>query len=149
MVYNHARAAPRALMEAHELLPVAVAVASFAMAAGFAAWVVRQKAGTKEMAEISEAVRVGASAFLRREMKIIIPISIGMAVIIGYFIGLSNGIAFAVGAALSGVSGLISLKITVKAAVRSANATEGGLGRTFALAFRGGATVGLRPSPWR
>jgi len=143
MVYNHARAAPRALMEAHELLPVAVAVASFAMAAGFAAWVVRQKAGTKEMAEISEAVRVGASAFLRREMKIIIPISIGMAVIIGYFIGLSNGIAFAVGAALSGVSGLISLKITVKAAVRSANATEGGLGRTFALAFRGGATVGL------
>ncbi len=130
-------------MDAHELLPVIAAVASFAMAAGFAAWVVKQKAGTKEMMEISEAVRVGASAFLRREMKIIVPISIGMAVIIGYFIGASNGIAFAVGATLSAVSGLISLKITVKAAVRSANATEGGLGKTFVLAFRGGATVGL------
>ncbi len=130
-------------MDAYELLPVIAAVASFAMAAGFAAWVVKQKAGTKEMMEISEAVRVGASAFLRREMKIIVPISIGMAVIIGYFIGASNGIAFAVGATLSAVSGLISLKITVKAAVRSANATEGGLGKTFVLAFRGGATVGL------
>jgi K(+)-stimulated pyrophosphate-energized sodium pump len=63
--------------------------------------------------------------------------------VIGYFIGFSNGIAFAVGAALSAVAGLISLKITVKAAVRAANATSSGIGKTFALAFRGGATVGL------
>ena len=62
---------------------------------------------------------------------------------IGYFIGLSNGIAFAVCAALSAVAGIISLKITVKAAVRTANLTNKGIGRTFALAFRGGATVGL------
>ena len=95
------------------------------------------------MQEISEAVRVGAAAFLRREMKIIIPIAIGLTIVIGYFIGLSNGIAFAVGAALSAVAGIISLKITVKAAVRTANLTNKGIGRTFALAFRGGATVGL------
>jgi K(+)-stimulated pyrophosphate-energized sodium pump len=113
------------------------------MAGGFAAWVIKQKAGTKEMLEISEAVREGASAFITREMKIIIPIAIGLSVIIGYFIGFSNGIAFAVGAALSAISGIISLKITVKAAVRTANATGSGLGKTFALAFRGGAAVGL------
>ena len=130
-------------MEIHELLPIGAAIASFAMAAGFAAWVSKQNPGTKEMMEISDAVRVGAGAFLRREMKIIIPIAIGLAVIIGYFIGFSNGIAFAVGAALSALAGLISLKITVKAAVRAANLTSSGLGKTFALAFRGGATVGL------
>ena len=88
-------------------------------------------------------MKEGASAFLKREMKIIIPVSIGLAVIIGFFIGSSNGIAFAVGAALSAVAGIISLKITVKAAVRAANSTDSGLGKTFALAFRGGATVGL------
>ena len=130
-------------MEIHELLPIGAAIASFAMAAGFAVWVSKQNPGTKEMMEISDAVRVGAGAFLRREMKIIIPIAIGLAVIIGYFIGFSNGIAFAVGAALSALAGLISLKITVKAAVRAANLTSSGLGKTFALAFRGGATVGL------
>ena len=130
-------------MEIHELLPIGAAIASFAMAAGFAAWVSKQNPGTKEMMEISDAVRVGAGAFLRREMKIIIPIAIGLAVIIGYFIGFSNGIAFAVGATLSALAGLISLKITVKAAVRAANLTSSGLGKTFALAFRGGATVGL------
>jgi K(+)-stimulated pyrophosphate-energized sodium pump len=95
------------------------------------------------MLDISNAVKVGAMAFLRREFKIVIPVAIGLAVIIGAAIGFSNGIAFAVGAGLSAVAGLISLKITVKAAVRAANASGKGLGHTFALAFRGGATVGL------
>ncbi len=130
-------------MDLPELLPIGAAIASFAVAAVFAAWVSKQKPGTKEMMEISEAVRVGAAAFLKREMKIIIPIAVGLSVIIGYFIGYSNGIAFAVGATLSAIAGLISLKITVKAAVRAANLSGSGLGKTFALAFRGGATVGL------
>ncbi len=130
-------------MELQELLPIGAAIASFAVAAVFAVWVSKQKPGTKEMMEISEAVRVGAAAFLKREMKIIIPIAVGLSVIIGYFIGYSNGIAFAVGATLSAIAGLISLKITVKAAVRAANLSGSGLGKTFALAFRGGATVGL------
>ncbi len=126
-----------------ELLPIGAGVASILVAAGLAAWIVRQDPGTPQMMEISEAVRVGAAAFLRREMKIIVPVAIGLAVIIGAFLEPSNGIAFAVGAALSAVAGLISLKITVKAAVRAANLSGRGLGSTFVMAFRGGATVGL------
>ena len=125
------------------IIPIGAAIVSFAVAAGFAAWVSRQKPGTQEMLDISNAVRVGAMAFLRREFKIVIPVAIGLAVLIGAAIGFSNGIAFAVGAGLSAIAGLISLKITVKAAVRAANASGQGLGHTFALAFRGGATVGL------
>ena len=125
------------------IIPVGAAIVSFAVAASFAAWVSRQKPGTQQMLDISNAVKVGAMAFLRREFKIVIPVAIGLAVLIGAAIGFSNGIAFAVGAGLSAVAGLISLKITVKAAVRAANASGQGLGHTFALAFRGGATVGL------
>lgn len=130
-------------MTLQEILPVGAAIASFVVAVGFAAWVSKQKAGTQQMLDISNAVKEGAMAFLKREMKIVIPIAIGLSVIIGAAIGFSNGIAFAVGAGLSAIAGLISLKITVKAAVRAANASGQGLGRTFALAFRGGATVGL------
>ncbi len=125
------------------IIPIGATIVSFAVAAGFAAWVSRQKPGTQQMLDISNAVKVGAMAFLRREFKIVIPVAIGLAVLIGAAIGFSNGIAFAVGAGLSAVAGLISLKITVKAAVRAANASGQGLGHTFALAFRGGATVGL------
>ena len=130
-------------MEIQEFLPIGAGIASFLVAAGLVVWISKQAPGTKEMLEISNAVRVGAAAFLKREMKIIIPVSIGLAVIIGAFLEISNGIAFAVGAALSAVAGLISLKITVKAAVRAANLSSKGLGKTFAMAFRGGATVGL------
>lgn len=124
-------------------ITIGAGAASILVAVGLAAWIVRQDSGTPQMMEISEAVRVGAAAFLRREMKVIIPVAIGLAVIIGAFLNYTNGIAFAVGAALSAVAGLISLKITVKAAVRAANLSGSGLGQTFVMAFRGGATVGL------
>ncbi|ABK77600.1 inorganic pyrophosphatase [Cenarchaeum symbiosum A] len=130
-------------MAGEEILPIGAGIASFVVAAGLAAWITRHPPGTKEQMEISEAVRVGASAFLKREMKVIVPVAVGLAVIIGAFLQPSNGIAFAVGATLSAVAGLISLKITVKAAVRAANLSSKGLGKTFAMAFRGGATVGL------
>ncbi|MEK0381695.1 MAG: sodium-translocating pyrophosphatase [Nitrosopumilus sp.] len=130
-------------MNLQEFLPIGAVLASFLVAGGLAVWVSKQSPGTKEMLEISNAVKVGAAAFVKREMKIIIPISIGLAVIIGAFLQPSNGIAFAVGAGFSALAGIISLKITVKAAVRTANLSSSGLGKTFVLAFRGGATVGL------
>ncbi len=130
-------------MEIQELLPIGAGIASFLVAAGLVAWITKQPSGTKEMMEISNAVKVGAAAFLKREMKIIVPVAVALSVIIGAFLQPSNGIAFAVGATLSAVAGLISLKITVKAAVRAANLSSSGLGKTFAMAFRGGATVGL------
>src|SRR3989449_8405786 len=130
-------------MTLKEIIPVGASIIAFIIAAVLAAWVSKQKPGTRQMLDISSAVGEGATAFLRRKFKIVIPIAIGLAVLIGATIGSTNGIAFAVGAGLSAVAGLISLKITVKAAVRAANASGKGLGHTFALAFRGGATVGL------
>ena len=130
-------------MVLQEILPIGAGIASFLVAGGLVYWILKQDPGTKEMLEISNAVRVGAAAFLKREMKIIIPVAIGLAVVIGAFLQPSNGIAFAVGATLSAIAGIISLKITVKAAVRTANLSSSGLGKTFVMAFRGGATVGL------
>ena len=130
-------------MEIAEILPFIAGIASFLVAGGLVAWITKQPSGTKEMMDISNAVKEGASAFLKREMMIIVPVAIALTLIIGIFLTPSNGIAFAVGAALSAVAGIISLKITVKAAVRAANLSSEGLGKTFAMAFRGGATVGL------
>ncbi len=130
-------------MNIPEILPFLTALASFLVAGGLIAWITKQPAGTKEMMDISNAVKEGAAAFLKREMKIIIPVAIALTVIIGVFLQFSNGVAFAVGATLSALAGIISLKITVKAAVRAANLSGSGLGKTFAMAFRGGATVGL------
>jgi len=130
-------------MEIPEILPFVAGIVSFLVAGGLVFWIMKQSPGTKEMTDISDAVKEGAAAFLKREMKIIIPVAIAMTIIIGAFLTPSNGIAFAVGATLSAVAGIVSLKITVKAAVRAANLSGSGLGKTFVMAFRGGATVGL------
>ena len=130
-------------MEIPEILPFVAGIISFLVAGGLVFWIMKQPPGTKEMMDISNAVKEGAAAFLKREMKIIIPVAIAMTIIIGAFLTPSNGIAFAVGATLSAVAGIVSLKITVKAAVRAANLSGSGLGKTFVMAFRGGATVGL------
>jgi K(+)-stimulated pyrophosphate-energized sodium pump len=112
-------------------------------AGALALWVGKQHRGTDKMMGISSAVRAGAMAFLKREFKIIIPIAVALTIIISFTSGVSNGVSFAVGAAMSGIAGLLSLRITVKAAIRAAQATSRGLGPAFATAFRGGATVGL------
>jgi K(+)-stimulated pyrophosphate-energized sodium pump len=130
-------------MNIPEILPFVAALASFLVAGGLVMWIMKQSPGTKEMIDISNAVKEGAAAFLKREMRIIIPVAIALTLIIGVFLQFSNAVAFAVGATLSAVAGIISLKITVKAAVRAANLSGSGLGKTFAMAFRGGATVGL------
>jgi len=131
------------LIALNEVIPIGASLASMAAAGALALWVGKQHRGTDKMMGISSAVRAGAMAFLKREFKIIIPIAIVLTIIISFTSGISNGVSFAVGAAMSGIAGLLSLRITVKAALRAAQATSRGLGPAFATAFRGGATVGL------
>ena len=131
------------LIALKEVIPIGASIASMAAAGALAVWVGKQHRGTDKMMGISSAVRAGAMAFLKREFKIVIPIAIALTIIISFTSGISNGVSFAVGAAMSGIAGLLSLRITVKAAIRSAQATSRGLGPAFATAFRGGATVGL------
>jgi len=51
-------------MNIQEFLPIGAAIASFLVAGGLVAWVSKQSPGTKEMLEISNAVKVGAAAFV-------------------------------------------------------------------------------------
>lgn len=109
----------------------------------YSIWVRSRDAGDEEMMAISRAVREGAMAFLKREFRTVLPIGIVLAVIIGIISGASNGVAFAVGALFSAVSGLVAMVITVLSAPRAAAASHKGIGPTLLTAFRGGAVAGL------
>ena len=60
------------------------------MSAGKACVGWKQQSGTEGMMKISSAVRTGAMAFLRREFKIVIPVAIALAIIIGFASSFSN-----------------------------------------------------------
>ncbi len=53
-------------MNIPEILPFLTALASFLVAGGLVAWISKQPSGTKEMMDISNAVKEGAAAFLKR-----------------------------------------------------------------------------------
>ncbi|MEM4275607.1 MAG: sodium/proton-translocating pyrophosphatase, partial [Candidatus Nitrosocaldaceae archaeon] len=77
------------------IISIIASLASLGLAGFMATWVSKQYSGTDAMRDISEAVKTGASAFLRREFKVIAPIAIGLVFAITATSGVSNGISFA------------------------------------------------------
>lgn len=122
-------------------------------------YVLKQSKGTKEMQEISDAIKDGAMAFLKRQYKTIALIAIvALAVIFAavYFgklksggsaAALSNaihtGVAFIIGAFCSALSGYIGMYMSVNSNVRSAEGARTGLDKSLQIAFKGGSVTGL------
>jgi K(+)-stimulated pyrophosphate-energized sodium pump len=97
-----------------------------------------------KVAEITDAIREGAMAFLQAEYKILIWFVVIVALLLGFFLSWGVAITFVLGAITSAVAGNIGMRIATKANGRTAIAAkEGGLSRALNVAFSGGAVMGL------
>ncbi|MGH7190989.1 MAG: sodium/proton-translocating pyrophosphatase, partial [Acetobacteraceae bacterium] len=99
--------------------------------------------GTARMQEISAAVREGARAYLRRQYLTIAAVGIVIFIILALGLGLRVGIGFLIGAILSGAAGFIGMNVSVRANVRTAEASKRGLEAGLGIAFKSGAVTGL------
>jgi K(+)-stimulated pyrophosphate-energized sodium pump len=129
-----------------------ISVASLAVAFGLARWVLAKETGTPEMRKISDAIKAGAEAFLRRMNTTIASLAIVLAVIIyvGYaYLGgephkaLIMTVSYLAGALCSGVAGYVGMFVSIRSNIRTASAARTSLNDALQIALRGGAVSGI------
>ncbi|MCS5586355.1 MAG: sodium/proton-translocating pyrophosphatase, partial [Gammaproteobacteria bacterium] len=106
-------------------------------------WIYKQSPGSDKMKEISDAIAEGASAYLNRQYATIGMVGVVLLVVITYFLGVTVGIGFFIGAVLSGLTGYIGMNVSVKSNCRTAEAAKNGVNAAFQVAFKGGAITGM------
>src|SRR5580698_9463742 len=114
--------------------------------------VIASDTGTAEMQAISNAIREGAEAFLRRQYRTIGLIALVLAVVVfvGYRMSprtspfaLKTVVSFLVGAVCSGLAGFTGMYCSIRANIRTASAARTSLNKALQMALRGGAVTGL------
>jgi K(+)-stimulated pyrophosphate-energized sodium pump len=125
------------------LISFVAGLISIATALYFYFYVSKQSIGTPRMKEISNAIREGAIAYLKREYKTLAVFVIIMAIILYLFIGARTSLAYVVGSVCSALAGLLGMDVALKANVRTANAAKRSLNKAFSVGFYGGAVTGL------
>jgi len=133
-------------------LVIIISILALLFAGYLARSVLRKNAGTEEMRAISNAIKVGAQAFMKRQYTTIAVLTLILSVLIfiayavlakNVDLGWRTALAFLFGAMSSALAGIVSMWISIRANVRTASAARKSLSEAFLIAFRGGAVAGI------
>jgi K(+)-stimulated pyrophosphate-energized sodium pump len=142
-------------------LVLLISISGLFIAVALARWVLRKDTGKPEMLKISNAIKEGAEAFLRRQNSTIIYLASGFAVLIFILYGFVRAhhdfdpvptalelafwvaVSFIFGAGCSLIAGYIGMWVSIRANIRTASAALRSLNEALQTALRGGAVSGL------
>ncbi len=142
-------------------LTLGMSVLGLLTAFWLARWVLGKDTGSPEMRKISDAIKEGAEAFLRRQNSTIILLAglFAVALFIGYGFVRNHRdfdpvpsslqlafwitLSFVFGALCSVVAGYVGMWVSIRSNIRTASAALRSLNDALRIALRGGAVSGL------
>jgi K(+)-stimulated pyrophosphate-energized sodium pump len=136
-------------------------IGSLFVAGYLISWVLKRDTGTPAMREISNAIKEGAEAFLRRQNRTILLLAGLLAVLIFVLYAFVRShhdfdpvptalrlafwttLSFLLGAGCSVIAGYVGMWISIRSNIRTASAARSSLNDALRIALRGGAVSGL------
>ncbi|MCX8194551.1 MAG: sodium-translocating pyrophosphatase [Candidatus Micrarchaeota archaeon] len=123
-------------------LSIIAAIAGLAYGLKLALEVFKKDEGSERMKEISQAIKEGAAAYLKRQFITIISFSFVLLAIIYFVLGPAVAAAFLVGAACSGLAGYFGMLLAVNTNARTARASLSSMQEAFSIPFQAGTVNG-------
>lgn len=125
------------------IISLAVGLLSLGFVGYLASTILRQDEGNERIRELSQAIRQGAMAFLRREFITLLAFTIVMALVLGFVINLPSSLAYILGTVTSALAGFLGMNIATKANGRTAQAAINSYANALRISFSAGAVMGL------
>ena len=136
------------------ILSIGISVLAFVFAYVLFLWVKKQPSENKRIAEIGGYIRKGATTFLNKEYSVLAKFSAIVAVLLLVFLpspiwkgevlpNIMMMVSYIAGTLFSALAGKIGIHVATIANVKTAEAAQKGIRKSFLAGFRGGAVMGM------